>query len=132
METTHRREQLARQVAGTVYAGGDPAAAEEAAGFNTAITHRPDLVVAATGWTADVLERLRRVKRQVDPSNVFGSLTLTVGDEGRKVEAGAGTYVLVPAGTLHAITNSGATDVRFLNVHAPGGFDRRIGLGPGQ
>jgi mannose-6-phosphate isomerase-like protein (cupin superfamily) len=37
--------------------------------------------------------------------------------------------VLVPAGTLHALVNAGPTDVRFLNVHAPGGFDRRIGLG---
>ncbi len=33
-----------------------------------------------------------------------------------------------PSGTCHAIVNDGPTDVRFLNVHAPGGFDRRIGL----
>ena len=59
-----------------------------------------------------------------------GTLSLTVGDDVREVQAGPGTYVLVPAGTAHAIVNSGATDVRFLNVHAPGGFDRRIGLGP--
>jgi mannose-6-phosphate isomerase-like protein (cupin superfamily) len=58
---------------------------------------------------------------------VDGTLTLTVGDDHRQVEADAGTFVLVPAGTLHAIINSGMTDVRFLNVHAPGGFDRRIG-----
>ena len=58
-----------------------------------------------------------------------GTLTLTVGDDDRDVEAGAGTFVLVPAGTPHALVNSGPRDVRFLNVHAPGGFDRRIGLG---
>lgn len=60
-----------------------------------------------------------------------GTLSLTVGDD-RDVQAGAGTFVLVPAGTPHAIVNSGTTDVRFLNIHAPSGFDRRIGLGPGS
>ena len=58
-----------------------------------------------------------------------GRLTLTVGDDDRDVEAGAGTFVLVPAGTPHALVNSGPRDVRFQTVHAPGGFDRRIGLG---
>jgi mannose-6-phosphate isomerase-like protein (cupin superfamily) len=58
-----------------------------------------------------------------------GTLSLTVGDDSRAVQAGPGTFVLVPAGTAHAIVNAGPTDVRFLNVHAPGGFDRRIGLG---
>lgn len=58
-----------------------------------------------------------------------GTLSVTVGDDQRQVQAGPGTFVLVPAGTLHALANSGAGDVRFLNVHAPGGFDRRIGLG---
>ena len=60
-----------------------------------------------------------------------GTLSLTVGDDRRDLRAGAGTFVLVPAGTPHAIVNAGPTDVRFLNVHAPGGFDRRIGLGRG-
>lgn len=58
-----------------------------------------------------------------------GTLSLTVGEDSRDVQAEAGTFVLVPAGTPHALVNSGRTDVRFLNVHAPGGFDRRIGLG---
>ncbi len=58
-----------------------------------------------------------------------GTLSLVVGHEDRALEAGPGTFVLVPAGTPHAIVNAGRTDVRFLNVHAPGGFDRRIGLG---
>jgi mannose-6-phosphate isomerase-like protein (cupin superfamily) len=59
-----------------------------------------------------------------------GTLSVTVGDEHREMRAAAGTFVLIPAGTRHAIVNAGSTDVRFLNVHAPGGFDRRIGLGP--
>ena len=58
-----------------------------------------------------------------------GTLSVTVGDDDREVTAGAGTFVLVPAGTAHAIHNSGPDDVRMLNVHSPGGFDRRIGLG---
>ena len=32
-----------------------------------------------------------------------GTLTLTVGDDDRDVQAGPGTFVLVPAGTAHAI-----------------------------
>jgi mannose-6-phosphate isomerase-like protein (cupin superfamily) len=59
---------------------------------------------------------------------VDGTLTLTVGDDRRVVRAGPGTFVLVPSGTFHALANEGPDDVRFLNVHAPGGFDRRIGL----
>jgi mannose-6-phosphate isomerase-like protein (cupin superfamily) len=57
-----------------------------------------------------------------------GTLAVTVGDDRRELRAGPGTFVLVPAGTLHALANPGPSDVRFLNVHAPGGFDRRIGL----
>jgi mannose-6-phosphate isomerase-like protein (cupin superfamily) len=59
---------------------------------------------------------------------VDGTLTLTVGDDRREVRAGPGTFVLVPSGTFHELANADPADVRFLNVHAPGGFDRRIGL----
>ena len=58
-----------------------------------------------------------------------GTLTVTLGEDAHKVEAGPGTFVLVPCDTPHAIVNTGPTDVRFVNVHSPGGFDRRIGLG---
>ena len=47
MDTSDGRERLRRQVVGTVLDGTDPAAATEAAGFNTAVTHRPSVVVAA-------------------------------------------------------------------------------------
>ena len=60
---------------------------------------------------------------------VEGTLSVTVGADRRELRAGPGTYVLVPAGTYHALLNEGPSEVRFLNVHAPGGFDRRIGLG---
>lgn len=57
-----------------------------------------------------------------------GTLAVTVGEDSRELRAGPGTFVLVPVGTPHAIMNPGPGDVRMLNVHAPGGFDRRIGL----
>ena len=47
MTTSHRREQLAHRVSGAVHGGSDPAGVSEASGFNTAVTHRPELVVAA-------------------------------------------------------------------------------------
>ena len=57
-----------------------------------------------------------------------GTLTVTLGEEAEEVQAGPGTFVLIPCDTPHAIVNTGPTDVRFVNVHSPGGFDRRIGL----
>src|SRR5919197_2483893 len=53
-----------------------------------------------------------------------GELIFTV--EGRDMAAPPGTFVLVPPGIEHAFRNKGATPVRMLNIHAPGGFDRRI------
>jgi mannose-6-phosphate isomerase-like protein (cupin superfamily) len=55
-----------------------------------------------------------------------GEMIFTV--EGKDVAAPPGTFVLVPPGTEHAFRNKGATPVRMLNMHAPAGFDRRIGL----
>jgi mannose-6-phosphate isomerase-like protein (cupin superfamily) len=55
-----------------------------------------------------------------------GELTFVLGDE--EVTAGPGTFVLVPPGVEHGFRNDGASAVRMLNIHAPGGFDRRIGL----
>ncbi len=39
-----------------------------------------------------------------------------------------GTFVLVPPGVEHGFRNDGDVPVRMLNIHAPAGFDRRIGL----
>jgi hypothetical protein len=41
-------DELARQVAGPVYAGDDPRAPDEIATFNLAMVHRPSVVVGAT------------------------------------------------------------------------------------
>jgi mannose-6-phosphate isomerase-like protein (cupin superfamily) len=55
-----------------------------------------------------------------------GEMTFTV--EGEDVAAPPGTFVLVPPDVSHGFRNDGAVPVRMLNIHAPAGFDRRIGL----
>ena len=45
-----------------------------------------------------------------------------------EVKAGSGTFVLIPPRTMHGFRNDGDVPVRMINVHAPAGFDRRIGL----
>ena len=57
---------------------------------------------------------------------VEGEMTFLVGDE--TVAAPPGTFVLVPPGVEHGFRNAGDVPVRMLNIHAPAGFDRRIGL----
>jgi mannose-6-phosphate isomerase-like protein (cupin superfamily) len=39
-----------------------------------------------------------------------------------------GEKALVPPGTSHGFKNEGRVPARMLNIHAPAGFDRRIGL----
>lgn len=55
-----------------------------------------------------------------------GELVFTVADE--EVVAGPGTFLLVPPGVRHDFENRTDRIARFVNVHAPSGFDRRIGL----
>ena len=55
-----------------------------------------------------------------------GELTFTFGEE--TATAAPGAFVLVPPGLPHGFRNDGAIPVRMLNIHAPAGFDRRIGL----
>jgi mannose-6-phosphate isomerase-like protein (cupin superfamily) len=55
-----------------------------------------------------------------------GELTLVFGDD--EVKAGPGAFLLVPPGVEHGFRNDGESSVRMLNIHAPAGFDRRIGL----
>ena len=44
------------------------------------------------------------------------------------VAAPPGTFVLVPPGVEHGFRNDQDRPVRMFNIHAPAGFDRRIGL----
>jgi mannose-6-phosphate isomerase-like protein (cupin superfamily) len=55
-----------------------------------------------------------------------GEMTFVIGEE--EVAAPPGTFVLAPPGTEHGFRNDGDVPVRMLNIHAPAGFDRRIGL----
>jgi mannose-6-phosphate isomerase-like protein (cupin superfamily) len=57
---------------------------------------------------------------------VEGEMTFLLGDQ--HVPAPPGTFVLVPPGVEHGFRNDQARPVRMLNIHAPAGFDRRIGL----
>ena len=57
-----------------------------------------------------------------------GEMTFFFGDEDEEAVAPPGTFVLVPPGVRHGFRNPGPGPVRMLNVHAPAGFDRRIGL----
>ena len=57
---------------------------------------------------------------------VEGELTFLFGDQ--RVSAPPGTFVLVPPGVEHGFRNDQPRPVRMLNIHAPAGFDRRIGL----
>ena len=47
---------------------------------------------------------------------------------GEEAVAGPGTFVMAPSGVSHGFRNDGDVPVRMLNLHAPAGFDRRIGL----
>ena len=57
-----------------------------------------------------------------------GEMTFFFGDEDEEAVAPPGTFVLIPPGVRHGFRNPGPGPVRMLNVHAPAGFDRRIGL----
>jgi mannose-6-phosphate isomerase-like protein (cupin superfamily) len=57
---------------------------------------------------------------------VEGEMTFFFGAD--EAVAGPGTFVLVPPGVSHGFRNDGDVPVRMLNIHAPAGFDRRIGL----
>ena len=57
---------------------------------------------------------------------IEGEMTFLFG--GREVPAPPGTFVLVPPGVEHGFRNDQDRPVRMFNIHAPAGFDRRIGL----
>ena len=46
--------------------------------------------------------------------------------DGRDFRGGPGTYVAAPPGTMHTFWKSDPGQARFLNIHAPGGFERAI------
>jgi len=53
-----------------------------------------------------------------------GTVTLRLGD--REVEAGPGSYGLVPSGSVHTFANRTEEPVRALNLMTPGGFEQYL------
>jgi mannose-6-phosphate isomerase-like protein (cupin superfamily) len=53
-----------------------------------------------------------------------GELVFTADDE--EVVAGPGTFILVPPGVEHTFENRTDAVARFVNAHAPAGFDIRL------
>ena len=53
-----------------------------------------------------------------------GTMEFLVADEW--LRAGPGTFVAAPRGVEHAFRKLDAGTCRFLNVHAPGGFERNM------
>lgn len=78
------------------------------------------------------IEPGRELEQHVHPAEddsffiLEGEMTFLHGEE--SVVATPGTFVLVPPGVRHGFRNDGSATVRMLNVHAPAGFDHRIGL----
>jgi mannose-6-phosphate isomerase-like protein (cupin superfamily) len=59
-----------------------------------------------------------------------GRLAFALGPDGDEVEAGAGSFALVPPDVVHTFRNPGADPAHFLNFHAPGmGFDTYLRSG---
>ena len=48
-----------------------------------------------------------------------GRLAFPLGPDGHEVEAGAGSFVLVPPNVVHTFRNDGPADATWLNFHAP-------------
>jgi len=74
----------------------------------------------------------REIEAHVHPDEddafyiVEGEMTFIFGEE--RLTASPGTFVLAPPGLEHGFRNDQSSPVRMLNIHAPAGFDRRIGL----
>jgi mannose-6-phosphate isomerase-like protein (cupin superfamily) len=51
-----------------------------------------------------------------------GELTFRIGD--RTIPAPAGSFILVPRGTLHTFGNTGSVPARYLQLFSPGGMER--------
>jgi mannose-6-phosphate isomerase-like protein (cupin superfamily) len=59
-------------------------------------------------------------RRHADAFYVLeGELVFRLGPDGERVQAPAGTLVLVPENVIHSFANEGDADARYLNAHAP-------------
>jgi mannose-6-phosphate isomerase-like protein (cupin superfamily) len=61
-------------------------------------------------------------RRHTDAFYVLeGEMTVRLGPDLEEVVGSAGTLVVIPPGVVHGFDNESAGEVRFLNMHAPGG-----------
>jgi quercetin dioxygenase-like cupin family protein len=52
--------------------------------------------------------------------------TLHVMVNNREIDAPAGSYIVVPPGVVHTFANTSDAPVRFLNINAPGGWEKYL------
>jgi mannose-6-phosphate isomerase-like protein (cupin superfamily) len=99
-----------------------PSSASIKAGGDDAIGSLTVMEAVFSAFPGPVLHRHRAM---VDSFYVLeGTLTIDLGD--RRVEAGPGSYALVPPGNVHTFSNPGDEPVRILNVMVPGGLERYL------
>ncbi len=46
--------------------------------------------------------------------------------DGKEFRGGPGTFVAAPPGVVHTFAKSDSGTARFLNIHAPGGFEHAL------
>jgi len=64
--------------------------------------------------------------KEEDDSFFVLSGELEMEASGKSFVATPGTFVLVSPGVRHTFRNSSSEETRFLNIHAPAGFDHRL------
>jgi mannose-6-phosphate isomerase-like protein (cupin superfamily) len=110
----------------------DPSGGEEIRKTLQIKVGRPEVVVTETRYEAGERGPDPHVHHHhVDAFWVLeGRLALPLGPRADEVEAGAGSFVLVPPDVVHSFYNPGPGGAHFLNVHAPGmGFDTYLRSG---
>jgi mannose-6-phosphate isomerase-like protein (cupin superfamily) len=93
---------------------------------------RPEFVVTESRYAPGARGPSPHIHRyHVDAFWVLaGRLAFPLGPDGDDVEAGAGSFVLVPPNVVHTFRNPGPDQARYLNFHAPGmGFDTYLRSG---
>jgi mannose-6-phosphate isomerase-like protein (cupin superfamily) len=93
---------------------------------------RPELVVTESDYEPGGRGPDPHVHRHhVDSFWILeGRLAFALGPDGHEVEAGAGSFALVPPNVVHTFRNPRPEPARFLNFHAPGmGFETYLRSG---
>ena len=97
--------------------------------YHRVLVELPELEVVDACFGPGFSVRAHAHRDHVDSFYILeGEAEFTLGDEASR--AGAGTWISVPAGVVHAFRNVADGDLRILNVHAPNtGFTARLRAG---